>query len=176
MRTLCGTIFAVVAIAAGTVTAATSVALFVPDGVKTARLAAEEFASLWEKVADVLETMPEFSLNDSLARIHAAGPSNPDFETTLKRNASAWYCRSQIYEMIRFMVRRQFEALSRFLEDSMAEKDGFSNWSNRMRELEKQLDAQVEVFNARPLADMKPDCAAALGRLPKVLRGVAELQ
>ena len=129
-----------------------------------------------DALADVLETMPEFSLNDSLARIHAAGPSNPDFETTLKRNASAWYCRSQIYEMIRFMVRRQFEVLSRFLEDSMAEKDGFSNWSNRMRELEKQLDAQVEVFNARPLADMKPDCAAALGRLPKVLRCVAELR
>ena len=78
--------------------------------------------------------------------------------------------------MIRFMVRRQFEALSRFLGDSMSEKDGFSNWSNRMRELEKQLDAQVEVFNARPLAGMKPDSAAALGRLPKVLRGVAELQ
>lgn len=129
-----------------------------------------------DALADVLETMPEFSLNDSLARIHAAGPSNPDFETTLKRNASAWYCRSQIYEMIRFMVRRQFEALSRFLGDSMSEKDGFSNWSNRMRELEKQLDAQVEVFNARPLAGMKPDSAAALGRLPKVLRGVAELQ
>ena len=76
--------------------------------------------------------------------------------------------------MICFMVRRQFEVLSRFLEGSMVEEDGFSNWNNKMRELEKQLDAQVEVFNSRPLADMKPDCAAAFARLPKVLRGVAD--
>ena len=125
-----------------------------------------------DALADVLEASPEFSLNDSLDRIRAAGPSNPDFETTLKRNASSWYCRSQIYELIRHVSRRQFEVIEQFLEKAMAEPDGFSDLEKRMPTV--KVEAVTKEFNARPLVEMKPDCAAAFDRLPKVLRGIAE--
>lgn len=129
-----------------------------------------------DALADILEVMPEFSLNDSLARIHAAGPSNPNFEATLKRNSSSGYCRTQIYEQIRYMSRSQFGVLARILEDAMAVNDGFLDWESRIPELEKLLDAPVVAFNNRPLAEMKPDCAAAFSRLPKVLRDIVDTQ
>ena len=116
--------------------------------------------------------MPEFSLNDSLDRIHAAGPSNPDFETTLKRNANTFYCRSQIYELIRYVSRRQFDVLAQFFETMMTEADGFADLEKCMPR--EKVETVSNEFNARPLAEMKPDCAAALARLPKVLRDIAD--
>ena len=123
-------------------------------------------------LADMLAASPEFSLYDSLQRIRAAGPSNPNFERTLKRNSNNDYCRSQIYELVRHVNERQFAVLSDFLEKAMAAEDGFSGWEKREAELGELLAAPAGAFDARPLSEMAPDCAAAFARLPAALRSV----
>lgn len=123
-------------------------------------------------LADVIEASPEFSLNDSLARICAAGPSNPDFEKTLKRNANNAYCRSQIYELVRHVNERQFAVLADYLEKAMSARDGFAEWEGRAKELDELLKAPADAFDARPLTDMAPDCKAAFARLPETLRRI----
>ena len=127
-------------------------------------------------LGDVLESAPEFSLNDSLSRIQAAGPHNPDFETTLKHNASTGYCRGQIYELIRHVAERQAEVVEEYLEEAMSKSDGFADWNSERRgkELGDRLYGPIKAFNARPLSEMVPSCDEAFARLPDTLRRAAE--
>ena len=130
-------------------------------------------AAYLQDLSDVLEASPEFSLNDSLARIRAAGPSNPDFERTLKKNANNPYCRSQIFELIRHVNLKQFAVLSDFLEEAMSAENGFAGWEKRTAALDARLEAVATAFDARSLSEMAPDCPAAYARLPEVLRRAA---
>ena len=126
-------------------------------------------------LADLLAASPEFSLFDSLQRIRAAGPSNPNFEATLKRNSNNPYCRSQIYELVRNVYEKQFAILSGFLEKAMSAEDGFAGWEKRVEELDALFAVPATAFDARPLEEMRPDCPAAFARLPEVLRQAATL-
>ena len=126
-------------------------------------------------LADVLETMPEFSLYDSLSRIQAVKPFNPNFERTLKENSSIWYCRSQIYEQVRYLGELDYDVLKEFLERVMAKSDGFVGWRAKENDLNLQFDDVRSHFFGRPLSEMKPQCEAALVRLSKTLEKVAAL-
>lgn len=72
--------------------------------------------SLIRIMGDLLETLPEFSLNCTLARARQGHTLNPHAEMTLKGNAENSYCRSYIYELYRAI----YEPEASFLSDILA--------------------------------------------------------
>lgn len=71
----------------------------------------EETLRLNKILAGVLSRHEDFSLWASLCRLRSVTDTNPDFETTLKRNAENGYCRSYIYENAEFLYVPEMEIL-----------------------------------------------------------------
>ncbi len=99
--------------------------------------------------ADLLALLPEYSLNDTLARLKQEAPVNPHFAQTLKDNAFDGYCRSHIYEIIRYAVLPEhleyFKWLERYLRGEAPEID-----------FKKVRRRSKERFLYTPLGEMAP--------------------
>ncbi|MFA6931182.1 MAG: alpha-N-acetylglucosaminidase TIM-barrel domain-containing protein [Lentisphaeria bacterium] len=75
-----------------------------------------KLVSLIRLMGDLLETLPEFSLNCTLAQTGRGHTLNPHAEMTLKGNAENSYCRSYIYELYRAI----YEPEAIFLSETLA--------------------------------------------------------
>ncbi|MBQ9805341.1 MAG: hypothetical protein IJW49_02370 [Clostridia bacterium] len=101
-------------------------------------------------LGEVLGSHEDYSLLSSLNHMHAVAKTNPNFEQTLKENASSRYCRSYISENLQYLYLPEMKLL--FEEVRAAACEG--------REIDKQaLDGEQEAIRQRyfdtPLADMK---------------------
>ena len=132
------------------------------------RRQAADLRKLLHGLADLLESSPEYSLNDSLAKMRASYETNPDFERTLKENGDAPYCRAHVYEPIRRCAEETFRIVESQIS-SLLDTGDFSGWPGRKDAIDREIDAVHAAFKKRPLSAMAPDVAAAAKRRPAAL-------
>lgn len=135
--------------------------------------AAGEFDRMADILADILELHTDYSLYESLLRLDAIEKIRfRGFERTLKDNASAGYCRSHQYEVVRYWyvplvnrftaeIRRRISAGERksMLEEKIAEE-----WNLSLK----------NEFLDRPLEKMRPTAPRTRAAFMEVVRTAAE--
>jgi hypothetical protein len=109
---------------------------------------------LLDALACLLGLHADFSLYETLEKLKATAPVNPYFEQTLKNNASAPYCRSYIYENVRYLYIPETKLLFYWIEYNISA-------GNRGEILKKEdflaSKAQIkETYNNTPLSAMRP--------------------
>lgn len=71
----------------------------------------ERTLELNRTLAGLLATHEDYSMWATLCRLRSVTDTNPDFETTLKRNAENGYCRSYIFENAQYLYVPEMEIL-----------------------------------------------------------------
>ena len=71
----------------------------------------ERTLELNRTLAGLLATHEDYSMWATLCRLRSVTDTNPDFETTLKRNAENNYCRSYIFENAQYLYVPEMEIL-----------------------------------------------------------------
>lgn len=129
--------------------------------------------SLIDVLADLLEHSSDFSLYASMLRLAEYAPINPHTELTLKSNTENGYCRTQIYELVRYLFVPEMQMYADWVADKLVRGDRTAPeeifWFIDERKLIK------DAFYAKPLTEMAPrktDSSAA--ELRDVLNQVAE--
>ena len=118
-------------------------------------------------MGDLLETLPEFSMNHTLAKTAQSGKLNSHAEMTLKGNAENSYCRSYIYELYRAIYIPEAECIMNHAASLDAgvypDKDFLKAEENRIRDR----------FYTLPLSEFAPEPAHSfaefVGSLPEKL-------
>lgn len=111
----------------------------------------EELYRLITAMGDLLENLPEFSLNDTRDRMRRTAKLNSHAEQTLKSNAENSYCRSYIYELYRAVYEPEARCLMDYLTTL---KPG------ELPDREFLLKQQKKIrdrFYAEPLARFRPE-------------------
>ncbi len=103
---------------------------------------------LTQLLGELLSTSPDFSLNASFRRLSREAPVNPCFEKTLKRNASAGYCRTMITELFGSIYLPAMRAYFDFIGEGGLRGRIFPDRADFQRQL-------TESFIETPLADME---------------------
>jgi hypothetical protein len=113
---------------------------------------ARELASLYVKLADVLELHTDYSLWESYQRLDAIEKiQNPDFTKTLFENAVNQYCLSHQYEAIRYVVAPAMAELSERIAKAVKSGDRKAGFSVHPR-----FAAIRKAAKAKPLESLKP--------------------
>ena len=110
----------------------------------------DSIEALLRAMTDLLASHEDFSLYDSLEKLRQVTETNPNFEVTLKNNASCRYCRSFIYENAEYLYLPELEAV--FAEVKEAIRTG--------REIDREAISKKEeairrAYMALPLAEME---------------------
>jgi hypothetical protein len=85
-----------------------------------------DFDKLMYLLGELLACHEDYSLNASFKRLAEEAEVTESFETTLKRNASARYCRSYIAEHVRYLYPKECRAILDWVctpKDSRPETD-----------------------------------------------------
>lgn len=106
--------------------------------------------SLMGAFADLLSSHKDYSLYETLKYTQSVTETNPNFEETLKRNASDGYCRSYIYENAEYLYLPEMKLLYNEVRSSV--KSGLPVNRDRITEGAKEIKAS---FISVPLAEMK---------------------
>lgn len=72
---------------------------------------------LVELYTEILGGHEDFSLYQSLQKMHSVHTVQPDFERTLKNNAANFYCRSHIYELSKYIYLPEVLEYKKQLQD-----------------------------------------------------------
>ena len=124
-----------------------------------------ELVRLIHLMGDLLETMPDFSLNETLLRMAGTAPLNPYAPETLRNNAENSYCRSYIYELYRGIYQPEAEFLAEYIKNlpagSLPEKEILAD---RIREIRDE-------FYATPLSAYAPERSVSFVEILKKLKG-----
>jgi hypothetical protein len=107
-----------------------------------------------DSLGDILETSDDFSLNASFKRLAKTAPLNPHSELTLKGNIENNYCRTQVYELVRYLFKDELEAYLKWV-DSIVEKGKIKTWKHP-KELDMAQDELRDKFYNTPLEKMRP--------------------
>ena len=110
----------------------------------------EEICRLITAMGDLLEGLPEFSLNDTLDRMKRTAKLNSHAEQTLKSNAENSYCRSYIYELYRAVYEPEARCLKDYLPT--LKPGDLPDREFLLEQCEKIRDR----FYAEPLARFRP--------------------
>lgn len=107
-----------------------------------------------DALGDILETSDDFSLNASLKRLAKTAPLNPHSELTLKANIENIYCRTQVYELVRYLFK---DELKKYLDwtDAIIAKGKINNWVHT-KELDTAQEKLRDKFYNTPLEKMRP--------------------
>jgi hypothetical protein len=81
---------------------------------------AAQLEKLINIMGDLLETLPEFSMNVTLEKMQKQGKLNSHAELTLKGNAENSYCRSYIFELYRGIYEPEIRCVRKHLEQLAA--------------------------------------------------------
>lgn len=106
-----------------------------------------ELAKLMTKL---LSQHQDYSLALTFDKLYEEAPVNPQFERTLKENASCEYNRTQVYEHFKYLYVPEMEVAYKWAKDCIA-KNGIINISPYM----EQIDKIKEKYFNTPFADMK---------------------
>lgn len=105
---------------------------------------------LMKILAEVLGGHEDYSLLASLKKLQSVTDTNPDFETTLKRNAENDYCRAYIYENAQYLYVPEMELLFDHVRKAVVEGKTLDRPT-----LDAEAEKIVEAFYNTPLADME---------------------
>ena len=100
-------------------------------------------------LAEVLGGHEDYSMLASLKKLQAVTETNPDFETTLKRNAENDYCRAYIYENAQYLYVPEMELLFDYVRKAVKENQTIDRPA-----LDADTEKIAEEFYRIPLADM----------------------
>ena len=129
---------------------------------------ARELATLFDRLADVLELHTDYSLWESYQRLDAIEKiQNPDFTKTLFENAVNQYCLSHQYEAIRHVVAPAMAELSDRIAKAVKSGDRKAGFSVHPR-----FGAIRKAAKAKPLESLKPTLPRTQENFVKVLREV----
>ena len=133
------------------------------DGLCTA---ASELLSV---LGDILAGHDDYSMYATLEGLKAVTYVNPCFEETLKNNASCGYCRSYIYENVRYLYQPELELLLSGVRACLDAGDRSAGVFNTYRD---KLGEAAQGYYDTPLCDMRmsdvPSFAGALRRLGSI--------
>ncbi|MBR4184953.1 MAG: hypothetical protein IKQ87_04230, partial [Clostridia bacterium] len=128
-------------------------------------------AALLDTLGDILAGHEDYSMYETLERLKTFKPVNPLFEATLKNNASCGYCRSYIYENVRFLYQPEFGLIADNIRRHLDE--GKREFALRTEVVPLQAEADRRYFET-PLADLRPAAVRplpeAIGRLSALIR------
>ena len=120
-------------------------------------LAATE--ALLATLADLLGGHEDYSLYISLKKLREVTTVNPCFEDTLKENVSCPYCRSFIYETVRYLCLPELHAILSAMKNQLTSgvptADPIHDVISRQKELNRY-------FFETPLADLRPKAVPPL--------------
>lgn len=128
----------------------------------------EDMETFYRLTARLLEACEEFSLNHSLKRLENARECNPNFEKTLKANASNGYCRSYIFELFSALYLPEFKVYAKFIQEKTAAGDHTA--FVRPDRFDTEQERIAEEFRKTPLRCYAPDTQAARQELPDTLK------
>ncbi len=125
-----------------------------------------------EILLQVLAGHEDYSMYETLKRIRATAPVNPDFEPTLKNNSSHSYCRAAIYESARALYLPEMEILFDAAREAMK-----VNGSVDVKPiLAKYADNKAKNFDGTPLEDMVMENVPSLASLlPEAIELIAAM-
>jgi hypothetical protein len=106
--------------------------------------------SLMGSMTDLLGQSSDFSLLDSLRRLHEVTETNPNFEATLKNNASCSYCRSFIYENAKYLYLPEMKAMFERVEECAKTGETYEFAS-----VAERFEAIGELYHKTPLDEME---------------------
>ena len=131
---------------------------------------ARELATLFDRLADVLELHTDYSLWESYQRLDAIEKiRNPDFTKTLFENAVNQYCLSHQYEAIRYVVAPAMAELAERIAKAVKSGDRKAGFSVHPR-----FGAIRKAAKAKPLESLKPTLPRTKENFHKVLRDLLQ--
>ncbi|MBE7036538.1 MAG: hypothetical protein E7403_04520 [Ruminococcaceae bacterium] len=127
------------------------------DEAENIRVLLEKNEKMLDVMGDVLGLHEDNSLYYSLLDLQKNRPINPHFEDALKDNVVNWYCRSNVYEALQFVYKKEVQFFKNWVLEQLLNND-------RTRNVEcfaKAKEQIFEEFKKIPLKDFhqgkKPD-------------------
>lgn len=121
-----------------------------PDGDKTRLpLLRRHCLALLDTMEQLLSLIPDYSMYETLKALEATAPTNPRYETVLKRNINNEYCVQPAYELTAYIHKPETEAVFAWLTGETE-----TDYRDAYREI-------VARFDAMPLKDMQPKTVPA---------------
>lgn len=125
--------------------------LFQQKRAEDIREIASQTVSLLSLLAEVLALHEDYSMYKSLLRLERVTQTNPNFEKTLKSNGDNEYCRSYIFEFVKYLYVPEAEIF--FSEVLKAAQAGTEIRYDAMKRAAEQNRAR---FHNTPLCEMDP--------------------
>ncbi len=122
-------------------------------------------------VMEILSASSEYSLYASLKDLQKKHECNPDFEKTLKGNASCGYCRTGIVELYRGLYLPELEMWKTFWEKAIRDNTRVRP-DGDIAAMRKPIEDR---FYDTPLKKLAPDCKKAAADLAENIRRLASL-
>ena len=113
---------------------------------KVINLLKEIYFPLLKCMKNVLEISDDFSLYETLEYLKSVAPTNPKFETTLKKNICNGYCAQPAFELIDTVFYREADAFFNL----------FYNADAKNLSLDEEIDKIYTEFLEVPLEQIKP--------------------
>ena len=134
----------------------------------------DRVAEFEQLMCDVISASDEFSLNASLKQLNDKHPVYPGFEYTLKGNSENGYCRTQITELLSYVILPELAGIRDFIAARIAANNRLPLSADMREFMPKNRKNVQDLFYAIPLADMKPDKAKALAEFSSTIRSLAQ--
>ena len=96
------------------------------------------------------------------------------FEYTLKGNSENGYCRTQITELLSYVILPELAGIRDFIAERIAATNRLPLSADMREFMPKNRKNVQDLFYAIPLADMKPDKAKALAEFSTTIRRLAQ--
>lgn len=109
---------------------------------------------LLELLGELLGQHPDYSLNATMERMRGVHPVNPAFELALKHNADNGYCRSYIFELVKYLCLPEVSFL--FGEICKAVEGAPEDYRSDDSSCEANRTWFMTAFEQKPLCEMKP--------------------
>ena len=109
---------------------------------------------LLDLYGDILRVHKDYSMYETLRELGANRKVNPAFEEALKDNGLCGYCRSAVYEALRYVYVKEADVLADWIRRSIQAGKAEAVPTEDFLEAGKQIFAE---FKATPLADMQAE-------------------
>lgn len=106
-------------------------------------------------LGELLGMHPDYSMNATMDKLKAVHPVNPAFELALKHNADNGYCRSYIFELVKYLCLPEVSSL--FEKICAAVEGKPEDYHSDEASCEEARSRFMAAFEEKPLCEMKPE-------------------
>jgi len=128
---------------------------------------------LMKLLGDLLSESDEFSLYKSYIKLKETVEINPFTEETLKGNSENNYCRTQVFEQVRFIYEKELEVYCNWVKHHL-EDNNKDEW-NQPDNFEKLQEKIRDKFYKTPLSDMAPVGKHTAEGFTKTLKEISKI-